>query len=133
VFEFDILTTDLHHCRTEAAMSRKPIYRIVFHNQGDIYELHARKVSQGGLYAFVEVEDLIFGERSSVLVDPSEERLKSEFAGVKRTFIPLQAVVRIDEVDKEGPNKITAGVDAQGTITPFPVPAKPPGGGKDPP
>jgi len=56
-----------------------------------------------------------------VLVDPSEERLKSEFAGVKRTHIPLQAVVRIDEVEKEGTNKIVSLAGTQGNVTPFPM------------
>ncbi len=109
-------------------MSTKHVYKIIFHNQGNLYELYARHVSQGALYAFVEVEDLIFGERSAVLVNPSEERLKAEFSGVKRTFIPLHAVVRIDEVEKEGPNKIVASADEKGKITPFPMPMYPPGG-----
>lgn len=105
-------------------MSSKAIYRVLFHNQGKIYELYARQVSQGAMYAFVEVADLIFGERSAVLVDPSEEKLKSEFAGVKRTYIPLPALIRIDEVDKEGPNRILDH-DGGNNITPFPMPMGP--------
>ena len=46
------------------------------------------RVSHGNLFGFVEVEDIVFGERSTVVVDPAEERLKSEFAGVKRTQYP---------------------------------------------
>lgn len=106
---------------------QKSIYRIIFHNQGNIIELYAHEVSQNGMYAFVEVGDIIFGERSKLVVDPSEEQLKSQFAGVKRTFLPLHAVVRIDEVEKEGKNKITpAGDDKHGKITPFPIPMTPP-------
>lgn len=105
----------------------KRIYRIVFHNQGSLYELYARKVAQSGMYAFLEVEDIIFGERSAVLVDPTEERLKAEFAGVKRTYIPLQSVVRIDEVEKVGTNRILAegGVQSGGKVAAFPIPAPP--------
>ena len=102
-------------------MNDGKVYRITFYNQGDIYELHAREVQQSNMYAFVEVEDIIFGERTSIVVDPSEERLKSEFEGVRRTYIPLQAVVRIDEVEREGTNKITA-ADGSGKVTPFPLP-----------
>jgi len=51
---------------------------------------------------------LVFGERSSVVLDPGEERVKTEFAGVKRSFLPVQAVVRIDEVRKQGVSKIVA-------------------------
>lgn len=109
-------------------MSKKAVYRIVFHNQGKLYELHARHVSHGEIYGFVEVADLIFGERTAVVVDPSEERLKSEFEGVKRTFLPLHAVIRIDEVKKEGANKIIPADDGASNVTPFPLPMYTPGG-----
>lgn len=109
-------------------MAKKRIYRIVFHNQGKIYELYARSVGQGELYAFVEVGDIIFGERSAVLVDPSEERLKSEFTGVKRTYVPMHAVIRIDEVEKEGVNKVVGTTEGGGNVTPFPMPMYTPGG-----
>lgn len=101
---------------------RKSIYRIVFHNQGNVIELYAREVSQTSLYAFVEVGDLIFGERSQLVVDPSEEQLKNQFAGVKRTYLPLHSVIRIDEVEKEGSAKIlSSGDDKSGNVTPFPM------------
>ena len=106
-------------------MKDSKIYRISFYNQGNIYELHAREVHQSNMYAFIEIEEIIFGERSSVVVDPSEEKLKSEFAGVRRPFIPLQAVIRIDEVAREGTNKIIATDEKPGKITPFPLSAPP--------
>ena len=109
---------------------KKHTYRIVFHNQGKLYELYARHVSHGDIYGFVEVADIIFGERTEMIVDPSEERLKSEFAGVKRTFVPIHAVVRIDEVDKEGANKIHAVGENGNNVSPFPVPMYTPGGDK---
>ncbi len=109
-------------------MKQRRVYKVIFQNQGSVYELYARNVSQGELYAFVEVEDIIFGERGGVLVDPSEEKLKSEFAGVKRTYIPLPSVVRIDEVEKEGVNKIVPGPPQQGNVMSFPGPPAP--GGK---
>jgi hypothetical protein len=108
-------------------MKHSSIFRISFYNQGDIYELHARKISQSEMYAFVEVEGIIFGERSSVVVDPSEEKLKSEFAGIRRTYIPLQAIIRIDEVEREGANRIIQSGGEQGKITPFPMPSPPTG------
>lgn len=108
-------------------MDSKRVYRIIFHNQGNIYELYAREVAQSSLYAFVEVAGIIFGERSRVVVDPSEEQLKTQFSGVKRTYIPLHAVVRIDEVDKEGQNKIIGSSGETGNVTPFPMPMTPPG------
>jgi hypothetical protein len=100
----------------------KKIYKIVFHNQGKIYEIHAKQVNSSNLLGFIEVEELLFGTGSGVLVDPSEERLKAEFADVKRTYIPMHAVVRIDEVEKEGVNKIIAVSDKGDNITSFPSP-----------
>ena len=92
-------------------MSDKTIYRINFLSAGEVYEIYASSVAQGGLFGFIEVEELLFGERSKLLIDSSEERLKTEFDGVKRTFIPLHAVLRIDEVAKAGRGRITEGSD----------------------
>ncbi|HZF25972.1 MAG TPA: DUF1820 family protein [Steroidobacteraceae bacterium] len=99
-------------------MATSHIFKVMFVNQGKVYEIYARKVSHGGLFGFVEVEELVFGERSSVVVDPAEERIKSEFAGVKRTYLPLHSIVRIDEVKKQGVSKITVLEGAN--ITQFP-------------
>jgi Uncharacterized protein conserved in bacteria len=101
-------------------MAASHIFKILFVNQGKVYEIYARKVSHGHLFGFLEVEDLIFGERSSVVLDPTEERIKSEFEGVKRTYLPLHSVLRVDEVKKQGVSKIT--VLEGGNIAQFPVP-----------
>jgi hypothetical protein len=107
-------------------MASNHIFKIIFVNQGKVYEIYARKVSHGALFGFVEIEELVFGERPSVVLDPGEERLKSEFADVKRTYLPLQAVIRIDEVRKQGVSKIVA--LEGGNVAQFPVPFLPPSG-----
>lgn len=84
-----------------------PIYRVIFHSQNQVYEVYAREIYQSEMYGFIEVEEFVFGERSQMLVDPAEEKLKSEFAGVTRSYIPLHAIIRIDEVEKEGVGKVT--------------------------
>lgn len=108
-------------------MTKRLLYRIVFMNQGKVYEIYAQSISHGELFGFVEVEGIVFGERSSVVVDPSEERIKSEFAGVQRTYIPMHAVIRIDQVKKQGVSKIS---DATGdNVAHLPLPIYTPGGG----
>ncbi len=102
-------------------MAAKKTYRITFLNHGKVYEIYARNVHQSGLFGFVEVEKILFGEKSSLLVDPSEEHLKSEFEGVSRTYIPMQAVIRIDEVEKTGQGKITRAEGSSDKVAPFPV------------
>ncbi len=111
-------------------MAASHIFRIMFVNQGKVYEVYARKVSHGELFGFIEVEELVFGERSSVVLDPSEERIKGEFTGVKRTFLPLHSILRIDEVRKQGTAKITA-LEAGANVTQCPMPMySAPGGEK---
>jgi len=103
-------------------------YRISFMSQGEVYEIYAKQVGQGGLFGFIEVEEILFGERSKLLIDSSEERLKTEFEGVKRTYIPLHSVLRVDEVREAGRGRITAG---DGKITSFPMAyPQPTGSGK---
>ena len=108
---------------------QRRIYKIIFMNQGKVFEIYARHISHGGLFGFVEVEKLVFGTRSTVVVDPSEERIQSEFSGVTRTYLPLHSIIRIDEVEKQGVGKVS---DVEGgNVTPFPMPVyAPPGGGK---
>jgi hypothetical protein len=87
-------------------MAKKRIYKVIFTSEGKIFEIYAKQVISGDLYGFVEVQGLLFGERTTLVLDPSEEQLKLEFNGVSKTYIPFHTIVRIDEVEKEGPGKI---------------------------
>jgi len=89
-------------------MAKKGIYKIQFIQLGEIYELYAKSIFQSDLYGFIEIEEYFFNQNSTIVVDPSEEKLKNEFKGVERSYIPVSSIVRIDEVDKKGSAKITA-------------------------
>lgn len=102
------------------------IYKVLFYNQGQIYEVYAHNIYQSEIYGFIEIEDYIFGKKTKVVIDPAEDKLRQEFDGVQRSFIPMHTIIRIDEVEKEGLAKIT---DSKGeNITPFPVPMPRDGG-----
>ena len=114
------------------SMASSHIFKIMFVNQGKVYEVYARKVGQGRLFGFIEIEELVFGERTTVVLDPGEERIKSEFAGVKVTMLPMHSILRIDEVKKQGVSKVS---NFEGTnVSPFPMsmytPASDPGSKK---
>jgi hypothetical protein len=94
-------------------MAKKRVYRVTFRNDSEVYEVYCQRVGQADIFGFIELEGFLFGERSSVVVDPSEEKLKIELAGVERTLVPLHAVIRIDAVDKSGSGKVHA-VPAKG-------------------
>ncbi len=106
-------------------MANQPVYKVIFQNGKQVFEVFARQIYQSDMWGFIEIEEFVFGERSRIVVDPGEEKLKNEFNGVKRSYIPMQAIIRIDEVDKEGSGKITdAGT---GNVASFPMPGPPPG------
>lgn len=107
---------------------KSQIFRVTFYNQGSIYEIYAKHVGQSDLYGFVEIGEIIFGNNSMV-VDPAEERLKAEFSGVNTTYIPIQSVLRIDEVEKQGIAKMRD-VSQKGSnnVTNFPIPLYSPQG-----
>ncbi len=111
-------------------MAKQPTYRVVFYNQGQIYEVYARQIFQSDLYGFIEVEEFVFGERTQLVVDPAEEKLKSEFNGVTRSYIPMHSVVRIDEVEREGQVKVSD-IKSSDKVAQFPfggANVTPPGG-----
>ncbi|MCV6615281.1 MAG: DUF1820 family protein [Cellvibrionaceae bacterium] len=109
-------------------MSEQPFYKVIFYNQNQVYEVYARAIYQSEMYGFIEVEEFVFGERSQLLVDPGEEKLKNEFAGVKRSYLPMQAIIRIDEVEQQGIGKVSE-ISAADKIAQFPsFPGKPSNG-----
>lgn len=100
-------------------MSEPRLYRVIFQNQEQTWEVYARHVYASDIWGFVEIEELVFGERSQLLVDPADEKLKSTFEGVRRSLIPAHSIIRIDEVSAIGQARIT---DSKGeNITPFPA------------
>jgi hypothetical protein len=103
----------------------KTLYKVTFLNHGRIYELYAGRVSSGSLWGFTEVADLVFDVHDGLVVDPTEERLRDEFAGTKVLHLPMQSIVRIEEVEKKGPSAFRDAASGEKVITPFPVPAKP--------
>lgn len=94
---------------------KKKVFRIFFTSQGKGYEIYARKVDQADIYGFIVIEEIVFGEKSAIVLDPNEDALKNEFADVKRLLIPYHSVGRIDEVEKEGQAKVVA-LPAAGSV-----------------
>ncbi len=102
-------------------MTKKQLYKVSFFNHGKVYELYAREVSQSSLNGFIEIGGFQFNEHSEVIVDPSEEKLKTEFSNVECCYVPMHAVIRIDKVKKLGASKIKQADGKENNITPFPM------------
>ena len=105
-------------------MATKRIYKIIFLNHGKVYELFARNAVSSGLYGFIEVEELVFSNTEGLVVDPTEERMRDEFGGVKVLHLPMHSVVRIEEVEKRGTCQIR---DRESGEKVMPFPLSPPG------
>ena len=102
-------------------MAKKPLlHKVIFHSAGKIYELYASQVISSEIWGFVRVSGIEFTPGEGLLIDPTEERLRDEFAGVKSLHLPMHAVVRIDEVEARGALRILDSVSGE-KIMPFPL------------
>jgi len=104
---------------------KNTLYRVTFLNHGKIYTLYAKVVDSGRLWGFIEVSGLLFDVREGVVVDPGEERLREEFGHTQTLHLPIQAVLRVEEVEKKGPSAIRDAGSGENVVTPFPLPVKP--------
>lgn len=103
-------------------MKSRKVYKIIFIQLGEVYEVFAKQIFQSDMYGFIEVEDYIFNKDKQLVVDPSLEKLKNEFTDVQRSYIPMNAIIRIDEVKETGEAKIK---ESKGQISPFPLNIQP--------
>jgi hypothetical protein len=101
-------------------VEKESIYRVVFISKNEEYQILARSVGNSSLFGFLEIDELVWGGENSVVIDPSEERLRNEFKDVGCTLIPLHTVVRVDilEKDKTGTAKILQ-IKEGNTVIPF--------------
>ena len=103
-------------------MNKKKAYKIIFMQLNEIYEVFAEQIYQSDMYGFIEVEDYIFNKDKQLVVDPAAEKLKNEFKKVERSYIPINSIIRIDEVSESGEAKIK---ENKGSVSPFPLSMQP--------
>jgi hypothetical protein len=101
------------------------LFKVTFLNHGRIYELYARHVSASSLWGFTEVGELVFDVNDGVVIDPTEERLRDEFGNTRVLHLPMQSIVRVEEVEKKGQSAIRDASTGESVVTMFPLPAKP--------
>ncbi|OAX55490.1 DUF1820 family protein [Xanthomonas graminis] len=103
----------------------KSLYKVTFLNHGKVYALYAQHVGSSHLWGFSEIGGLVFDLHDGLVVDPTEERLREEFGDTKMLHLPMQSIVRIEEVEKKGQSAIRDATTGEKVITPFPMPGKP--------
>ena len=102
-----------------------PLYKVTFLQLGQMYTLYARQVGASDLWGFVRIAELVFDVHDGLVVDPTEERLRDEFGDTRVLHLPMQSIVRVEEVEKKGQSAIRDAATGEAVVTPFPLPAKP--------
>lgn len=103
----------------------KPLYKVMFLNHGKVYVIFAGHVGSSHLWGFNVIGDLQFDLHEGLVVDPMEERLRAEFSGTKMLHLPMQSIIRIEEVEKKGQSAIRDAATGENVVTPFPLTTKP--------
>ena len=103
-------------------MPKQKLFKVTFLSQGKTYELYARHVASSGLWGFTEVGSLVFeAPGEGLVVDPTEERLREEFRDTTMLHLPIQSILRIEEVARRGALAIRDAVSGEKVVTPFPM------------
>lgn len=87
-------------------MNDSILYKVIFINRSKVYELYARDVFSSEIYGFIYVAELVFDQNKRLVIDPAEEKLRDEFENVNVLHLPLQSIIRIEEVKKKQSCKI---------------------------
>jgi hypothetical protein len=86
--------------------TKKLLYRIRFRTEDKALEVYCNRVEQSDLFGFIEVSGFVWSGKSDIILDPTEQEVRSEFSGVKIARIPMHAIIRIDQVEKSGKAKV---------------------------
>jgi len=105
-------------------MAKESLYRVAFHNHGKVYELYCTGVESSSLWGFLAISGMVFDTGEGVVVDPSEEKIRDEFADVEVLHVPLHGVLRVEQVARKGQASIRDRESGE-KVTPFPL--TPPG------
>ena len=100
--------------------SKEELFRIAFLNHGKVYELFCSGVCTSGLLGFIEVSGLEFGDKDSLVVDPTEEKVRDEFDGVEILHLPMHSVLRVEQVKQKG-TAVIRDRESGEKVTPFPI------------
>jgi hypothetical protein len=103
-------------------MNEDILYKIIFINRSKVYELYAKDVFSSEIYGFIYVAELVFDQNQTIVIDPAEEKIKEEFENVNVLHLPIQSVIRIEEVKKKLSCKIREIKSGENIATFPPIP-----------
>lgn len=76
------------------------VYRVHYAKEKEpLCEILARQVGPADILGFIEISDFVAPRPSGRILRPDADRVEREFEGVRRTFVPISDVRRIDAID----------------------------------
>lgn len=77
----------------------KKLYKIIFIDEDKkVQTVHASYLNPSSFLGLIEISDIVFIGQSDIIISPDDGKLKEVFKNVERSYIPLNYIVRIDEV-----------------------------------
>jgi hypothetical protein len=80
------------------------VYRTVFTHLDQVYTVYSQGLSEETLVGFIELDSIIEVKQEVILSTESQEMHQlfiKQLASIKRTYVPMHAVVRIDEMTRK--------------------------------
>lgn len=79
------------------------LYKVYFKWKEKDVELTARSLDMTHPY-FVSIKDLVFTNKGSLIINPSQDDVKKQFGDANHLMIPFQTVTLIEELKEEEPD-----------------------------
>ena len=74
------------------------IFKVIFNDENrNVITLYAEEMTTS-LLGFIEISKLFFPEASDIIVTPDDDKVYKIFKDVKRVYIPINQIIRIDEL-----------------------------------
>ena len=87
------------------------VYRVHFAWKEKEYSLKASSLDMTHPY-FVAIKDLLLPEEKSYLINPADDEIRKNFAGVRQLMLPFQSVSLIEEY-REDPDLADDSTESQ--------------------
>ena len=77
----------------------RKVYKVTFFYLGKVYTLYAKSIEASSkLITMCEISEIIFKKNPNLII-PSDEETRAEFSRSKILYIPLNNVLRVDDLE----------------------------------
>jgi hypothetical protein len=85
----------------------KTIYKVQFIDENKKNKtIYAHKVNPSSFLGLIEISGIAFLGTSDILINPDDEKIRKEFKNVEKTYLPINSIIRIDEIILDSENQV---------------------------